>query len=1035
MLPPDDQTDEPTPRPEPDPASGDQPRHPFTYRAPAEKPPELPPLTVDDVADEARRNDKVLVGAAGLMAIVFACTTIADSRSLVHVATGRYLANQGVLPPASDVFSATGTDRPWVNPHWLYDLAVAGLHAVGGFTALTVLQVVAAVAVIVLILACRHSGVSSWWAASVAVLAALAATPQFTARSEVVTLVGLAATLWLLTRYRQELDRRAVWWFVLLFLVWANLDPRMFFGLAALLLYGIGELIGMFAGRPGFDDGSRRSRYWMAVGASVAASFVNPFTWRAPLGALRLYGQVDPAYRQYYENDTSWTVLPHLPLWSFPRGAMFDTVLLVGLLLAVVAAVTLLLNRRRLDFGDLALWLGFVAFGVFAGREWPAASIVFAVLAIQNAESWYRGTFRQTYGTDRAELLFSRGGRAVTVIAFATLAALWMLGRIVADDGRRPGLGLDASLSNQVASLSEVLVDSYHDKVFNFHAAQGDVLIWVGKRPFIDHRLALYSADASTDGDLIALHDNVRNALRAAASEVEWGRPDIWKPALERFGIVQAVPRLTLPNPDYVSYFDLLRSRDWMLIKLGAAGALFCRRDTGDALVDDYLAAHRSHLTEAAFREPVPKLANQAAWPLTSTWSDRLTRPEPPSNELARGIHCLQHLELVEAQQMQLTPQTVFAFAYLAMRDFYMTLAEDPQSVAAYRGLGRVYEILYGQESSGAGGPMQRRLYQALGAYGQARTIAPDDPGTHERLIPLYLAFNKAELAVQARDEYERLTGSEPPKPANEDAAEQWDEMWKQVREQVRTVKTQAATYLKEEQPRLDVILFAWQNGCTLEALELMDADPTLVEDNAQVRRLRAVLLLEAARPREAFEELVEIEPAASSQGLPGFREPLAFASLALPDFERAEALWRDEAAEAGRTQLISAMNTVPLAGPLHGNRDHVFPTWQVEQTGRTFDQAQQIAQAEINAALCELESGRLEEAEASLSGMLARQPLTRFTPLAGFYLEQLRGEGVTLTIDLGEDDAMFDEVEARLNAPIVAEQLKAAGPVTAEKP
>ncbi|HEX6985882.1 MAG TPA: hypothetical protein VF170_10910, partial [Planctomycetaceae bacterium] len=171
MLPPDDRTEpgEPTPRPQ----QGDEPRHPFTYRAPAEKEPEPPALTPEDVADEARRNDKVLVWAAGLMAVVFACTTLADSRTLVQVATGRHLAANGVLPPAADVFSATATDRPWVNLGWLFDLTAAGLHAIGGFTALTVLQVVAAVVVVVLILASRQGGVSSWWAAFVAVLAAV----------------------------------------------------------------------------------------------------------------------------------------------------------------------------------------------------------------------------------------------------------------------------------------------------------------------------------------------------------------------------------------------------------------------------------------------------------------------------------------------------------------------------------------------------------------------------------------------------------------------------------------------------------------------------------------------------------------------------------------------------------------------------------------------------------------------------------------------------------------------------------------------
>ncbi|HEX6986851.1 MAG TPA: hypothetical protein VF170_15850, partial [Planctomycetaceae bacterium] len=485
-------------------------------------------------------------------------------------------------------------------------------------------------------------------------------------------------------------------------------------------------------------------------------------------GALRLYGEVDPAYRQYYAGQTSWTALPHLPLFDYPPAALLDTTLLAGLLLAVVALVTLLLNRRRLDFGDAALWLGFVGFGVLAGREWPAAAVVFAVLAIQNAESWYRHTFRQSYGVDRGELLFSRGGRAVTVVAFAALAGLWLLGKIVADDGRRPGFGLDGHLAGHVASLEEVLAEPFDRKAFNFHAAQGDVLIWLGYRPFIDHRLEVYAGGSGSEGgeaggddDLIALHDAARKALRSRPTDIEWGRPDIWKPVLNRFGIVLALPRLTLPNPDYVSYFDLLRSPDWRLTELGAAAAVFYRVDTGDPKLAEYLVANRGSLAKEAFREPALLPASEAAWPRRRTWTDTLTRPEPVPNELARAMHCLQHLDLIETQQLRMPPDAVFAFAHLAIRDFYAALAKDPQNAIAYRGLGQVYQLLYTLETQATGVAMQRRLYQALNAYGQALAVTPDDPRVHERLVPLYLAFGKAELAGRARDQYELLAGRE----------------------------------------------------------------------------------------------------------------------------------------------------------------------------------------------------------------------------------------------------------------------------------
>ncbi len=206
-----------------------------------------------------------------------------------------------------------------------------------------------------------------------------------------------------------------------------------------------------------------------------------------------------------------------------------------------------------------------------------------------------------------------------------------------------------------------------------------------------------------------------------------------------------------------------------------------------------------------------------------------------------------------------------FAVAYLALRDCYATLAADPQNVVAYQCLGRIYEALYMMESQAGGVALRRRLYQALDAYGQALTIAPEDPATFQRLVPLYLGFNKMDLALHSRDEYERIAGQALPAPAGSEAVEQWDAMWTQLEDQVEKIEIQANEFIEQGQPRLDVVLFAWQNGCTRLALELIDADPAFAAENAEVRRLRALLLLESAKPQEAFERLAEMEVAGAA--------------------------------------------------------------------------------------------------------------------------------------------------------------------------
>jgi len=1029
VLPPDDRTDDPQP--------SEEPRHPFTYRAPAPKA-EAEPDPADDLADEVRRNDAVLAAAAGLMAIAFAFTTIADSRVLVHVKTGQYLASHGVLPPRTDAFSATAAERPWVNLGWLFDLMVAGLHAVGGMTALTVFKAVAGLAVALLIFSCRRSGVSSWWASLVVVLAAFAAMPQLDATPLIVTLLGLGVTLRQLTRYRQELDDRALWWLAPVFLVWANLDPRMFLGLALLVLYGLGELVGMLLGRPAFEEGSRRGRYWLAVAASVVASFANPFGWRAPFGPLLLYGEVDPAYRAYYGREVSWASLPHLPLLAYPRAALLDTAILAAFLLAAVALVAMLLNSRRVDFGDVAVWIGFAGFALLAGRELPAAAVVFAVLAIQNAEEWYRVSFRQAYSEERGELLFARGGRAVTVLAFAALAALWLMGKIPPDDARRPGVGLDPLVADQVASLTDLLKDPYDTKVFNFLPAQGDLLIWLGMKPFIDHRLELYAGGSGRD-DLIDLHDKVRYALRSPDPDnLDAGRPDVWKPAFEKYGVVQAIPRLSLPSPDYRTYFDLLRSPDWRILGLGAAGAVFYRGDLTDPGLDEYFEKHPLDFARQAFREPAEVPETDGVWPAPRGWMESLTSKPRASAELARALHALQHLEEASNGTINIPPQAALAFGYLALRDFYAAVADDPRNLPAYRGLGRTYELLYFWETrilqlGGSNVQLGRRLYQAIDAYGQALAIDPDDVQVHERLIGLYLGFGKADLAEHARNEYERLTGREPPPQL---AEEQWTRTWEQLRGQVDAVNEQARRYAEENKQPIEAAFFAWQNGCTRLALELIDAHPDQVNGNPDLMLFRAMLLLEAARPREAHGMLTTIEPIAVERTMPGFREPFALACLALPDFSRAEALWRDEAAQAAETQLMVAIQAAPLSAPF-ARPASGFP---VLQTAMAWQAAvtvpDQVAKGLFNAALCDLEAGRTGDAEKTFAALLDRYPLSSYLPLAGLYVELIRGK--PLNLDLSEPAAAADRyaaVEARLDRGLVARQIEAAGPVEARKP
>ena len=251
--------------------------------------PEWEPLTPELVEDEAIRGDFMLRWAAVLLAFLLACTQVAETRALVRIKTGQYMAAHGFLPPAQDVFSNTAAERPWVNLSWLFDALVAGVYGIGGATALSLFKALLAAVTFGLLIHTTRPRVSSWWGTICAVIAMLACTLQLTVGPELVTLLGLAVTIWWLHRWREGMSAH-LWPLLGLFFIWSNLDPRMFLGLALLLLYAIGEEVGRLISRPSLEEPQLRKHLWLVIGGCCAVSLLNPFGWNALLAPITLYG-------------------------------------------------------------------------------------------------------------------------------------------------------------------------------------------------------------------------------------------------------------------------------------------------------------------------------------------------------------------------------------------------------------------------------------------------------------------------------------------------------------------------------------------------------------------------------------------------------------------------------------------------------------------------------------------------------------------------------------------------------------------------
>ena len=94
----------------------------------------------------------------------------------------------------------------------------------------------------------------------------------------------------------------SLWWLVPGFVLWSNLDNRMFLGLTFLLLWGVGESLGRTFGRATLSV-AQRKHFWMILGTCVVGSCLNPFGGKSLFSAFELYGREYPAWR--------FSVLPH----------------------------------------------------------------------------------------------------------------------------------------------------------------------------------------------------------------------------------------------------------------------------------------------------------------------------------------------------------------------------------------------------------------------------------------------------------------------------------------------------------------------------------------------------------------------------------------------------------------------------------------------------------------------------------------------------------------------------------------------------
>lgn len=969
--------------------------------------PEYEPLTPELVEDEAVRGDFMLRWAVILLALLLGIRHITETATLVHIRSGEYLTSNGILPPANDVLSYTAQESPWINLSWLFDIAVANLHGIGGPTGLSILTGLVAAVIFYMLVNVSRKETPTWWNAVCAALALTVVHQQFTVLPEIITLLG---TVWMvrgLCKWSDDANPRTLWCLAFSLFVWSNLDPRAYIGWLILVGYLIGT-----AFKPIPSDADKPPLpvrdLVIATVLGLIALAVNPFGWNAWLSPVSIYLTEIPTLLRYTGGTAG---SGNLSLsGAFSEAALFRHThqWISGLSLAAITLMTCILNWRRLNLGLAVAFVFVLALGIWHSHELALAAIVGSALAGLNGQDWYRANCEQSYSTNTWEVLYGRVGRALTVLGLATVAWLGISGRLMSPDGKRVGVGFAPQLAATIKGTAEDLKGAHDGNIFTFRLDQGDLLIWNNNKSFVDSRVHVFAGDEKS---IIAQHDQARQALRPTnvsqlTSEDQAKLTATWKKILDDHKVTQAIPRLWGYPADYPTYERLWVLPEWLLTNLGSTTAVFVRADHPDSR--QFAIENEHNFVRSVFlsEDDKTETTGRTDWPRAETgYQQFLSLPASPiSNSTQKARHALKQAELlfIYPVAVQVRQAVGLALANDAIRNANKALTENVNNAEPYQLLADSYGLLQTiedqlQSSEGYSVEGQQRYFQTIYALHQFLKLHPDDFFVLQSLLNIYANAERWDLAYDAWQRCLAILDKAAKTEQTLQFRRQLMEIEKQIAPQVKnmTDRIEKAKQDKSYQPG-PVAFTLVSQGFPLTALRVLEEDEKSLQD-IRLQLQYALALAECGRLEEASKQFENF--ARQGEAPPGYsswRRTAAWVEMARGNYDGAIDLCRQRIATVEQNTMFALLGTVPLIQPppsLLGE-----DTWPVAQTAaavQTLRTANETADLRWTIVTCYLETGRNKEAAQHLQDLLDAEPDTYLRPVVRSYLELITGKEV----------------------------------------
>jgi hypothetical protein len=364
--------------------------------------PEPPPGSLHEKSrsSEAHRKDGqscgrlekfLLLSSLLTAAFVWSCSPMQGFDIWWHLKTGQLILDQKTLPFV-DWYTYSDAGAAWIDLHWGFQLLAVAAYRVGGVAALVLGKAALITAAVVIgVSATRRNGVP-WIHVGVWGLVAVVVTGRGIVRPEILSLVFLAAWLWIILRVH---DRpRLLWCLPALLVLWVNCHALFVFGI---VIFGAWLVdVGMrhvAAGRWGMaalphdsinsDSTSVSTQQIIIVGCMlVVACLMNPYFEEGALFPLVLFRKLSIDEAFYSARVDEFTS----PATFFQEIGLRSLHLDAAALLWLLAASSFLWLARYRSVSPLRLLL-FVAFSYLGWkmiRNLSPAAIVCGVVLCEN---------------------------------------------------------------------------------------------------------------------------------------------------------------------------------------------------------------------------------------------------------------------------------------------------------------------------------------------------------------------------------------------------------------------------------------------------------------------------------------------------------------------------------------------------------------------------------------------------------------------------------------------------------------------------